>query len=93
MPEEMIYLRNALDARKVPWQGLSDNLDRSFPFLNLITYRTVYKWKEQEYCVKSGYGTLGGDKGLLELSIDKDLPIGSLTAEKILRMMDETYEQ
>lgn len=36
MPDEMINLRNALDARGVEWVNESDNLDRSFPFLNLI---------------------------------------------------------
>lgn len=87
MPDEMMKLRNALDARGVMWVNESDNLDRSFPFLNLINYRTRYIWHDKEFSVISGYGTLGGIKGLLELHKD-DETIGSLTAVQILEMMD-----
>lgn len=87
MPDEMINLRNALDARGVEWQNESDNLDRSFPFLNLIMYRTSFKWKDRKYSVICGYGTLGGTKGLLELHVN-DETTGSLTAVEILERMD-----
>ena len=87
MPTEMINLRNALTARGVEFVNESDNLDRSFPFLNLINYKTRYMWHDKEYSVISGYGTLGGTKGLLELHLN-DETIGSLTAVQILEMMD-----
>ena len=88
MPTEMINLRQALDARGVQYYNESDNLDRSFPFLNLINYKTRYIWHDKEYSVISGYGTLGGTKGLLELHYN-DETIGSLTAVDILRIMDD----
>lgn len=88
MPDEMISLRNALDARGVEWDNESDNLDRSFPFLNLIMYRTSFKWKNKRYSVICGYGTLGGTKGLLELHKGNDDPVGSLTAVEVLERMD-----
>lgn len=88
MPEEMIKLRNALDARGIEWSNESDNLDRSFPFLNLIMYRTTFKWKDRKYSVICGYGTLGGIKGLLELHKGNDDPVGSLTAVEVLERMD-----
>ena len=88
MPEEMILLRNALDARKIAWYNATDNLDRSFPFMNLIIYRTKYEHGGCRWSVISGYGTFGGQDGLLELMIDNNEPIGNLTAEEVLRMMD-----
>lgn len=91
MPDEMIYLRNALTARGVDWNNDSDNLDRSFPFLNLIMYRTSFKWKDRKYSVICGYGTLGGTKGLLELHTDNETT-GSLTAVDILKIMDEVED-
>lgn len=91
MPDEMINLRNALDARGVEWQNESDNLDRSFPFLNLIMYRTSFKWKNKRYSVICGYGTLGGTKGLLELHVDSETT-GSLTAVDVLRIIDEVED-
>ena len=89
MPDEMLSLRRALDARGVTWQNLTDNLDRSFPFLNLIIYRTRWEHNGHIYAVRCGLGSLGGDKGLLELTVDDELPVGSLTAVDIINRMDE----
>ena len=89
MPDEMIYLRNALSARDISWVNCSDNLDRSFPFLNLIIYRTRWEHNGHIYSVRCGLGSLGGDKGLLELTVDDELPVGSLTAVDIIRRMEE----
>lgn len=88
MPEEMILLRNALDARGTEWINATDNLDRSFPFLNMIIYRTQFYHKTELWSVISGYGTLGGYLGLLELRVGDNEVIGGLTAKDILERMD-----
>ena len=89
MPEQMTLLRNALDARKIEWLDDSDDLDRSFPFLNMTIYRTKYVFKNRIWSVICGVGTFGADYGLLELMIDNNEPIGSLSASTILGMMDD----
>ena len=88
MPEEMLLLRNALKARGIPYINASDNLDRSFPLLNLIIYRTRFMYKGEIWIVISGYGTMGGDKGLLELRRENKDVVGCLTAKKILEELD-----
>lgn len=92
MPTEMINLRRALDARSIPWVNCSDNLDRSFPFLNLIIYRTRWEHNGHIFSVRCGLGSLGGDKGLLELTVDDELPVGSLTAVDIIKRMEENND-
>ena len=37
----------------------------------------------------SGYGTYGGEEGLLEVIIDGYNPMGSLTAQEVIMMMEE----
>ena len=60
--------------------------------MNLIIYRTKYEHGGSRWSVISGFGTFGGQDGLLELMIDNKEPIGNLTAEEVLRMMDEFSE-
>lgn len=93
MPEEMYLLRNALTARQIEWVNESDNLDRSFPFLNLIIYRTKWIYNGHKYSVLSGYGTWGGEQGLLEMIVDNEEPQGSLTALDVLTFMDKETEE
>lgn len=92
MPEEMIKLRKALDARDIQWRDLSSDYGRSFPFADMTIYTTHFEFKHREYTVTSGFGTFGGDKGLLQLAIGSDETIGSLTAENILTIMDKGGE-
>ena len=93
MSDEMINLRRALDARGVEWQNASDNLDRSFPFLNLIIYRTHWTYNGHRYSAICGLGTWGGDKGLLEMWADwMDDHKGSLTATEVLQLMEDNDE-
>lgn len=90
MSQEMKLLRNALDARGIKWRDGSTDNDRSFPFLNMMIYRTKYIFHDKEWSVICGIGTFGSDKGLLELSVEgMDGTIGSLSASTILKMMDE----
>lgn len=88
MPSEMIFLRNALEARGISYIDASDEMQKSFPFMNLTIYRTKFIWKNHLFSVISGYGTFGGDKGLLELMVDSDEPCGCLKAVDVLRVMD-----
>lgn len=92
MPEEMVKLRNALDARGIQWQDLSSDYGRSFPFADMTIYSTHFECGCRDYTVTSGFGTFGGDKGLLQLAIDSEDTIGSLTAENILTIMDKGGE-
>ena len=92
MPEEMIKLRNALDARGVQWRDLSSDYGRSFPFEDMTIYKTHFGFRCREYSVVCGFGTFGGDKGLLQLTIDNNETVGSLTAENILTIMDKGGE-
>lgn len=87
MPEEMQKLRAELSDKDIGYEDLSDDFDRSFPFFDMTLYKTRYKFNDQVYVVVSGVGTQGGEWGLLELSVDQGEPIGSLTAEGILKIM------
>lgn len=87
MPDEMRELRTLLTAKGVEWQDESDDFDRSFPFLDLTIYRTRFKYNGHEYVVSSGLGTLGGDWGLLEMRVDNNNPVGSLSANSIIQII------
>lgn len=86
MPEEMIKLRNVLNSREIPY------LDRTekpgFALMDLTIYRTWFIYKGKQWSVISGYGTYGGDKGLLEVMVDDYNPMGSLTAQEVIMLMD-----
>lgn len=90
MPEQMTLLRNALSARKIEYWDETDDHIRSFPFLDMCIYRTRFIFHDKEWSAISGIGTMGGDRGLLELYVDgMDGVIGSLSASTVLKMMDE----
>jgi len=87
MPEEMTKLRKTLDERKIAWVDKSDDMGRSFPFLDMMIYRTWFYYGGLQWSVISGFSTYGGDKGLLELWTSNSKTVGSLTAKDILTMM------
>lgn len=84
MPEEMKLLREALDKKQIYWEDDTTDKSEGFPFLDLSIYRTTFRHNGHSYSVISGYGTYGGDYGLLELTIDSRDPIGRLTHEEVM---------
>lgn len=87
MPQEMSILRNKLTEINVEWEDQSDDFDRSFPFFDMTLYKTRVKHNNHEYVISYGVGTQGFDWGLLELRVDGNSPVGSLTAQDILNIM------
>ena len=88
MPTEMMILRQILDEKGIEWED--DTFDRrdGFPFLDLSIYRTKFRYDGHLYSVISGYATYGGEYGLLEVMIDSNDPIGSLTHEGVLNLIE-----
>lgn len=87
IPEEMIRLRNVLNSRNVQWIDRSEK--PSFSLIDLTIYRTWFIYKGREWSVISGYGTYGGEEGLLEVMVDNDNPRGHMTARDVIEMMEE----
>lgn len=88
IPEEMAKLRTMLNALGVKWV---DNSTK-YPIIDdfdMNIYRTYYDYKGLNYSVICGMGTYGGDKGLLEVWINRDEePTGWHTADDVLAMME-----
>jgi len=86
--EEMQKLRDGLDERKIPWKDLTDK-DA------LWICRTHFWIKGDRWSVVHGYGSYGGfsifekDKQLLECMYGGNEPDGWLTADEVLKMVDE----
>lgn len=87
MPEEMNILREILTNRGIKWSDRSDK--PGFPLLDLAIYRTRFNHNGVEWSVISGFGTYGGDKGLLEVMIGSGDPVGHLTAADVVNLMDK----
>lgn len=86
MPDEMLKLRNVLNSRSIEWLDRTEK--PSFSLLDLTIYRTWFMYKGKEWLIVSGYGTYGGEKGLLEVIVDDYNPMGSLTAQEVIMLMD-----
>ena len=86
MPDEMLKLRNVLNSRSIEWLDRTEK--PSFSLLDLTIYRTWFMFRGKEWSVISGYGTYGGEKGLLEVMVDDYNPMGSLTAQEVIMLMD-----
>ena len=87
---EMARLRAMLTEMGVEWRDDSTNYPTENPFFDkgMSITRTKYNYKGYEYSVICGYGTYGGDEGLLEVWIDrKGEPTGWHTADDIIAMM------
>lgn len=86
--EEMQKLRDGLDERKIPWKDLTDKD-------GLWICRTHFRIKGDHWSVVHGYGSYGGfnsfekDKQLLECMYGGNEPDGWLTADEVLKMVDE----
>ena len=87
IPEEMAKLRTTLTAMGVHWYDDTETFPMGMD-MDFSIYRTKYKYKGSEYSVICGYGTYGGDEGLLEVWISrKGEPTGYHTADDIIAMM------
>lgn len=87
MPEEMVKFRNVLNSRGITYIDRSEK--PSFSLIDLTIYRTWFIYKGREWSVISGYGTYGGEEGLLEVMVDNDNPRGRMTARDVIEMMEE----
>ena len=97
MTEEMKKLRNLLRFKKI------DFIDRSDPEGSKLhidrTHFLVEGKKTYFFSVIHGFGTHGGvnlfgkDKGLLEVQINHDDPIGYLTADDVMKLVEEKQNE
>lgn len=84
----MQKLRDGLDERKIPWKDLTDKDDSWI-------CRTHFWIKGDFWSVIHGFGSYGGfnsfekDNQLLECKYGGNEPIGWLTADEVLKMVDE----
>ena len=80
MCNEMIKLRKMLNDEGIEWSDVS-----CLYFLTIN--RTHFEHRKYHWSVINGYGTYGGDEGLLELmsnAVNGGEPIGYLTAEECM---------
>lgn len=88
MPDEMIKLRKELDKLGVPWEDVSDD-----KFMKI--YRTRFYIGKKRWSVISGYGTYGGEAGLLEtwtLTLNGGDPMGWLSAKDVIEKVKEVLK-
>lgn len=82
---EMQMFRNYLNESNIHWSDVSDNLGE------IWICRTHFNHDGNLVSVIHGYGTYGGfnhwetDKGLLEVMIGSNVPVGNLTAEEAVK--------
>lgn len=98
--DEMIKLRQALDEKGVQWEDKStiypdDEIRDTMRRLNVSRecadcsiFRTHFSYRGYFYSVIYGYVTYGGEKGLLECMVGGKEPVGSMTAEDVLKLME-----
>jgi hypothetical protein len=97
MPEEMKKLRKMLTAMSIKWHDKStvyepyEIVDHKI-LLNLCIYRTHFNYKGKFHSVICGYGTYGGQEGLLEMMIGNNDPSGWHTAEDIIKILKGEQE-
>lgn len=100
-PNEMQKLRQMLTEMGIRWADASSimsqaQIERSMNIFNLpekeadiSIYRTHFTAIGCHYSVICGYGTYGGEDGLLEMMSDDEEPTGWLTAEDIIGKIQE----
>lgn len=101
MPSEMQKLRTMLTEMGIKWQDKSAIYpeDRILDIMKMFNvpreiadvsiYRTHFDAIGCHYSVICGYGTYGGEEGLLEMISDDEDPTGWLTAEDIIGQIQE----
>ena len=101
MCDEMIKLRNALDEKGVQWEDKStiypdDEIRDTMRKLNVSRecadcsmFRTHFSYRGYFFSVIYGYGSYGYYDGKLECMVGGEEPEGSMTAEDVLRRMEE----
>jgi len=88
--DEMKSLREKLDEMKISWKDCSDKLKDGGWIC-----RTHFYYKGRRWSVIHGYSSYGGynfhvqDEKLLELYDNKNSPIGWLTADKVISILEE----
>lgn len=104
-PNEMKKLRTLLDEMCIKWQDAShimpqDEIERGMKMLGVLEmfvdstiYRTHFDVDGIHYSVICGYGTYGGEEGLLEMMIGCSEPTGWLTAEDIIGQIQERIKE
>ena len=101
MCDEMIKLRNALDEKGVQWEDKSTiypdyeirytmrKLNVSRECADSSMWRTHFSYKGYFFSVIYGYGAYGYYDGKLECMVGGEEPEGSMTAEDVLKRMEE----
>lgn len=99
--DEMKKLRNMLDKKGVQWVDVSSILTEavinrimrecnvSREWADSSMWRTHFTYKGYFFSVIYGYGSYGNESGLLECMIGGEEPEGGLTANDVLKLMEE----
>lgn len=99
--DEMIKLRKALDEKGVKWEDKSTiypddeirdtmrKLNVSREYADCSMFRTHFTYKGYFFSVIYGYGSYGHYDGKLECMVGGKEPVGSMTAEDVLKLMEE----
>ena len=89
--EEMKLFRKALDKKNIAWEDKSEELSEEMWFC-----RTHFEYNGNLVSVINGFGTYGGwagangtdvNRGLLEVMIENNEPVGWLTAESAIHLI------
>ena len=87
--DEMKKLRDYLDSNGIEWDDVSSKYN------GFYLCRTHFTYGENKYSVVNGYGTYGGynpfnkvNDGLLEMRVSKEEPIGYLTGDDVIRIIN-----
>lgn len=96
MCNEMIKLRQWLFRNGIEWEDASSFV---LKLKSIGIIRTVFEYKGHSVSAVHGYGTYGGygvagtDAGLLEIMVDGNDPEGYLTADDVIKRLEEIGEQ
>lgn len=83
---EMEKLRKLLDSMGIKWRDMSSIYPQDKQY---SIYRTKFTVNGVKYSVVYGFGTYGGEYGMLEMMVGDAEPKGWLTAEDIIGVIQE----